>query len=609
MKSFKIHRRILSFILSAVMLLSVGSVAAFAEDYSFTYYFANEAMTEIYITGFRGTVPEDGVVIIPDAVNDFTVIGIAEYAFKNIEELEGVVVPDDIAYIDENAFFGCGPIDVVYKSNYEDSGFDSSDRFEDHEQDFIISGTTLVGYKGEDSIVAIPYNCSAVADGAFKNNTNITAVYFEKELKKIGESAFEGCTNLASVVAGDGAGSIEIGRNAFKGTAWINNYPGAFVVLGTTFVKYKGDSESVSIPNVITSIAGGAFEYDDLTTSVAFRVKVPSSVNIFGEECFFLYDSITAVYPNVVVYGGSAAETYCEDSGIKYSISGLPGDVDSDGKVTAKDARYVLRVAAKLEKPVSDADILDLADISGNNKIAAEDARLILRIAAKLDKYSAEELLSMPRTDYELLLYAATSISLAKAYGCSYSKFAYQEVPVLDMNLNSKTYFGKFVDELTPADKATTVTFSHDSQEAIDNLYDITLIDSEKIESFSCVIQDGCYLISFTLKDEAADMNNPDGDTFTQKVFPVVKASHYVNEIKGKYWSSNVSGSMLYRDCTLEMQVDIATGMIQNMTYTMNYDFEISGKILGIGIKGDNGPATATRTDVIKYNNFSYFNI
>lgn len=609
MKSFKIRHRILSFILSAIMLLSVGSVVAFAEDYSFTYYFANEAMTEIYITGFRGTVPENGVVIIPDTVNDFTVIGIAEYAFKNLEELEGVVIPDDLAYVDENAFFGCGPVEVVFKSNYDDSGFDSSDTFEDHEQDFIISGTTLVGYKGTDTIVAIPYNCTAIADGAFKNNTNITALYFEKELKKIGESAFEGCTNLATVVTGDGVGSVEIGKNAFKGTAWLNNYPGAYVVLGTTFVKYKGASESVSIPNVITAIAGGAFSYDELTTSVAFRVKVPSSVEVFGDDCFFLYDSITAVYPNVVVYADSAAQTYCEDNGITCTTAGLPGDVDSDGKVTAKDARYVLRVAAKLEKPLSDADILELADISGNNKIAAEDARLILRIAAKLDKYSAEELLSMPRTDYELLLYATNAISLAKAYGCAYSKYAYQEITALDMNLNSKTYFGQFEDELTPASKAVTVTFSHDSQEAIDNLYDITLMDSEKIESYSCVIQEGCYLIKFTLKDEMADMDNPDGDIFTQKVFPVVKASHYTNEIKGKYWSSNVSGSMLYRDCTLEMKVDIASGMIQNMTYTMNYDFEISGKILGIGIKGDNGPATATRTDVVKYNNFAYFNI
>lgn len=609
MKTSGIGRRIFSFILSVVMLVSVFSFAVSAEDYSFTYYFANEAMTEIYITGFRGDVPEDGVVIVPDSVNDYTVIGIAEYAFKNLQEIEGVVVPDNLEYLDENAFFGCGPVEVVYRSDYEENGFDSSDTLPDHEQDFIISGTTLVGYKGNDTIVAVPYNCTAIAEGAFKNNTDITALYFEKELKKIGASAFEGCTNLATVVAGNGAGSIEIGKDAFKGTAWLRDYPGSYVVLGTTFVKYKGTQEIVSVPNVVTAIAGGAFAFDELTTRLAYKVRVPVSVELFGEDSFFLYDSITPVYPNIVVYADSAAQTYCEENSLPYTITGMPGDVDSDGKVTASDARYVLRVAAKLEKPLSDEEILEVADISGNNKVAAEDARLILRIAAKLDNYSADELLSMPRTDYELLLYVSNSIALAKTYGCAYSKFAYQEISYLDMNLNSKTYFDQFENELTPADKAETITFSHDSQESVDNLYDATLIDSEKVESYSCVIKDGCYIISLELKDEAADMNNPDADTYTQKIFPVVKASYYTNAVKSKYWGSNVKGTMGYRDCKLDMVVEISSGMIQSMTYTMNYDFEISGKILGIGIKGDNGDARATRTDVIKYNSFSYFNI
>lgn len=609
MKSKKICHRILSFILSAIMLLSVCSVVAFAEDYSFTYYFANENMTEIYITGFRGTVPENGVVVIPDTVNDFAVVGIAEYAFEYLEELEGVVIPDNLEYIDENAFYGCGPVEVIYSSNYEDDDFTSSDWIDNHEQDFIISGTTLVGYKGNDSVIAVPYNCTAIADGAFKNNTNITALYIEKDVVRIGESAFEGCTNLETVVVGDGNGAIDIGKNAFKGTPWLENYPGAYVVLGTTLVKYKGTSESVSVPNVISAIAGGAFTSDEQTPVLAFKVKVPQSVEIFSEDCFFLYDSVTAVYPQIRVYDGSAAQAYCEENGISYVVSALPGDADGDGKVTAADARYVLRVAAKLEKPVSDAETLEVADVSGNNKIAADDARIILRIAAKLDNYSAGELLSMPRTDYELMLYVSNTISLAKAYGCSYSKFAYQEITASDINLNSKTYLDQFANELTPASKAVTVTYDKDSEDAINNLYDITLVDSEKIKSYSCVIQDGYYVISLTLKDESANMDDPDATTFTEQMFPVVKASHYVNAIKGKYWSSNVKGSMSYRDCTLEMKVSIGSGMIHSMSLTMNYDFEISGKILGISVKGDKGPATATRTDVVKYTNFSYFDI
>lgn len=609
MKSTKFYHRILGFILSAVMLLSICSVAAFAEDYSFTYYFANEAMTQIYITGFRGTVPDNGFVVIPDTVNDYAVIGIAEYAFRDIEELEGVVVPDAVEYVDENAFYGCGPVELVYKSNYEDDDFDSSDWYEDHKQDYIISGSTLIGYKGNDTVIAVPYNCTAIADGAFKNNKNITALYMEKELKKIGESAFEGCTNLETVVTGDGCGSIEIGKNAFKDTPWLANYPGSYVVLGTTLVKYKGSSESVSVPNVITAISGGAFTDDDLSNAIAYKVKVPVSVEVFGEDCFFLYNSATAVYPQIIVYENSAAQDYCDENGIDYTLSALPGDADADGRVTASDARYVLRVSAKLEKPLSDSEIREVADVSGDNKIAANDARLILRIAAQLDKYSSDELLSMPRTDYEVLLYVSNSVSLAKAYGCSYSKFAYQEISRSDVNLNTRTYLGQFEDELTPASKAVTVTYDQNSEDAINNLFDITLIDSEKIESYSCVIKDGYYNISITLEDEAVDMDNPDADTFTEKMFPVEKATHYTNKIRDAYWSSKLEGSMTYTGCTLEMTVSISTGMIHSMSLTMNYDFEMWGKIMGIKVSGDGGNATATRTDVIKYNNFLYYEI
>lgn len=58
------------------------------------------------------------------------------------------------------------------------------------------------------------------------------------------------------------------------------------------------------------------------------------------------------------------------------------GDVDSNGKVTAKDARMILRHAAKLE--MLDDSLLPVADVNGDDKITAADARLVLRYASKL---------------------------------------------------------------------------------------------------------------------------------------------------------------------------------------------------------------------------------
>lgn len=59
------------------------------------------------------------------------------------------------------------------------------------------------------------------------------------------------------------------------------------------------------------------------------------------------------------------------------------GDVDGDGKVTAADARLVLRAAVGLE--ILTGDALKAADINKDGKITAADARLVLRKAVGLD--------------------------------------------------------------------------------------------------------------------------------------------------------------------------------------------------------------------------------
>ncbi len=65
------------------------------------------------------------------------------------------------------------------------------------------------------------------------------------------------------------------------------------------------------------------------------------------------------------------------------------GDANGDGRVTAADARIVLRAAAGLAA-VSDQSVFD---VDGNGRVTSSDARYILRYAAKLETaFPAEEL-------------------------------------------------------------------------------------------------------------------------------------------------------------------------------------------------------------------------
>lgn len=60
------------------------------------------------------------------------------------------------------------------------------------------------------------------------------------------------------------------------------------------------------------------------------------------------------------------------------------GDVSGDGKITASDARKILRFAATLDE--CDDETRLIADVDGNGKIVAADARKVLRVAAHLDE-------------------------------------------------------------------------------------------------------------------------------------------------------------------------------------------------------------------------------
>ena len=61
------------------------------------------------------------------------------------------------------------------------------------------------------------------------------------------------------------------------------------------------------------------------------------------------------------------------------------GDVSNDGKITAMDARLILRYSAKLD--TTELDPLS-ADADGNGKITASDARTVLRVAVGMTKFT-----------------------------------------------------------------------------------------------------------------------------------------------------------------------------------------------------------------------------
>ena len=94
----------------------------------------------------------------------------------------------------------------------------------------------------------------------------------------------------------------------------------------------------------------------------------------------------SAITPEQAFYVDRSFTNVINAAGLSFKnlpkITYPAGDVNKDGKVTADDARLILRAAAGMI--LFDDELKRLADVNGDGKITPEDARAVLRQSAGL---------------------------------------------------------------------------------------------------------------------------------------------------------------------------------------------------------------------------------
>lgn len=126
-------------------------------------------------------------------------------------------------------------------------------------QGFLIAGTILQGYKGQEASIVIPEGITTIAANAFYNNGIIESVTFPYGLEIIDKHAFGNCTRLRSISLPDSL--VTIGAHAFDG-CW-----------GLTELR---------IPDSVTTIQAYAFS----NCAGLTEVSIPSSVKKIGQKVF-----------------------------------------------------------------------------------------------------------------------------------------------------------------------------------------------------------------------------------------------------------------------------------------------------------------------------------
>ncbi|MDE5613032.1 MAG: leucine-rich repeat protein, partial [Treponemataceae bacterium] len=218
----------------------------------------------------------------------------------------------------------------------------------------IPKGVTAIGeaaFEGRADItgVTIPSGVTAIGDGAFRDCAKLTGVTIPDGVTAIGENAFAGCDSLTKIDIPQGVTAI--GENAFTGcdgltsadipasvetigagaipagtavtyhgtkTQWETLAANAglegltvFVIDNGTLTGYCGNTASITLPDGVTAIAGGAFAgHEGLK-----HIVIPAGVTKIGSGAFdrsgiteISYGGTVAEWGALVEAGGIAAE-------------------------------------------------------------------------------------------------------------------------------------------------------------------------------------------------------------------------------------------------------------------------------------------------------------
>ncbi len=158
-------------------------------DVKYTINNGNATITSIGESG-------DRVIIVPDYINGFPVVELANEIFKDRVELTEVIISNGIKKIGDMAFYGC---EALTKVSMPDS----------------IVSIGLDAFHGCSSLVDvnIPENLTTIPNNAFINCKSLKSIMISNSVTNIGSGAFYNCELLTDVVIPDSV--IKIGTNAF----------------------------------------------------------------------------------------------------------------------------------------------------------------------------------------------------------------------------------------------------------------------------------------------------------------------------------------------------------------------------------------------------------
>ena len=315
-------------IAASVSMITAASVTVGGIHYDL--YVDSPNWSPYYYAMVKPSTNYSGDLVIQSSVSysghNYKVTAIWHKAFQNCEGVTSVSIPSSIENIYDYAFAGCTgisslnvPNSVTYVGtdafkNILNINFHGSARGMYNQQApwgakclngyvdsiFVYSDASKTILKGCSVLatgdITIPNTVTTIGESAFENCNGLTSIVLPDNVTTIGESAFENCNGLTSIVIPDKVTTI--GSSAFLNCSSITSVtiPNSVTSIGNYAFSGCSGLKSIEIPKSVKSIGEYAFEGCRGMTSVT----IPDSLFIMGNGVFFNCVSLTSVTWNAI---------------------------------------------------------------------------------------------------------------------------------------------------------------------------------------------------------------------------------------------------------------------------------------------------------------------
>ena len=165
-----------------------------------------------------------------------------------------------------------------------------------------VGACSITGYTGTSTALVMPSKLGglsvvAIADGAFKSNTNLVSVAIPNYVKVIGSNAFAGCTSLVSVMLTEGVQAIN--ASAFSGCTSLMSItiPSSTKSVGAQAFADCTLLSTVNILSADTAIDVSAFQNTPYGTANAPAVPPAAEIVIVEPE----YTPIDEIFNDLTI--------------------------------------------------------------------------------------------------------------------------------------------------------------------------------------------------------------------------------------------------------------------------------------------------------------------